>query len=236
MKAAPWIIAHRGASGLAPENTLASVQEALKIGARMIEIDIHTTKDGEIVVMHDADVSRTTNGVGLISQMTLEEIRSLDAGSWFGAKFSGEKVPTLDEVLRTVKGKADLCVEVKDANPRDVLRKLMRHNFIDHVILFDFDHDRAYEAKKIQPNLRTLLLGTTHASLSKIDPSLCDFVGSAYSKVDESLVKRVHDLGLQIFVYTVNEENQMKEAVELGVDALITNFPNRAFEVLHSVS
>ena len=106
-------IAHRGASGLAPENTLASVKRALEIGVDLVEIDIHLTADGHPVVIHDRMVERTTDGTGLISTMTLAQVKELDAGSWFGAEFRGEQIPTLEEVMLICRRKALVLVETK---------------------------------------------------------------------------------------------------------------------------
>jgi len=229
----PVVVAHRGASGIAPENTLSSIRRALEIGARMVEIDVHTTSDGEIVVMHDPDVSRTTDGSGLISGMSLAQMRRLDAGSWFGPEFRGEAVPTLDEALDLVGGSADLCIEVKSASPRQVIGKVLEHRYLEHAIIFDFNHPRLYEAKKLQPGVRALALGVSHDSLTSVDPGLCNAVGCPFSKVDGELVEKAHRLGLAVFVYTVNQADEMRRLAVLGVDAIITNLPQLALEVLH---
>jgi glycerophosphoryl diester phosphodiesterase len=107
------IIAHRGASGSAPENTLAAIELAIANKADMIEIDIHQTKDGKLVVIHDDKLDRTTTGKGKINELTLEEIKKHDAGSWFNTSFSNEKVPELKEVLELINGKCKLLIEIK---------------------------------------------------------------------------------------------------------------------------
>ena len=229
----PVVVAHRGASGIAPENTLSSIRRALELGATMVEVDVHTTIDGEIVVMHDPDVSRTTDGTGRISSMSLAQIRGLDAGSWFGPAFRGEVVPTLDEALDLVSGRADLCIELKNAGPRQVIGKVLEHSYVEHVIIFDFNHPRLYEAKRLRPEVKALALGVSHDNLASVDAGLCNAVGCAFSKVDRELVDEAHRLGLAVFVYTVNQADGMIGLAELGVDGIITNFPQLALEILH---
>jgi glycerophosphoryl diester phosphodiesterase len=226
------VIAHRGASGTFPENTLGSIEGAIRIGAKMIEIDVRTTGDGEIVVMHDSDVSRTTDGTGRVSDLRLEDIRRLDAGKWFGKEFAGEKVPLLGEVLDAVGGKAGLCIEIKEADPARVIDEVIERDMLEDVIIFDFDHPRLYVAKSKLPELRTLALGVTTESMDRIEVEYVDAVGSPFTRTDKKLVDSIHDLDLDIFVYTVNDSNQMESLIELGVDAIITNFPGRALGLL----
>lgn len=232
MKNRPLVIAHRGASGSAPENTLASVRKAIEIGSDMVEIDVHTTLDGRIVVMHDGDVGRTTGGKGLISQLNLDYIKELDAGSWFGPAFAREGVPTLREVLRLANGRTGLCVEIKSANPTDVLALVRTHGSLDRTILFDFNHDRLYEAKDHEPGVRTLALGVNHDNLDALSHDLLHAVGCAESATDAALVDRVHGLGIRIFVYTVNDNAGMLRLIKWGVDGIITNEPERCLRVL----
>ncbi|MDH7569578.1 MAG: glycerophosphodiester phosphodiesterase family protein, partial [Armatimonadota bacterium] len=121
----PVIVAHRGASGAAPENTLAAFRRALELGVPMLELDVHRSADGTIVVLHDATVDRTTDGSGAVAQMTLNEIRRLDAGVKKGPQFAGERIPTLAEVCALARGRAFLFVEVKaEGIADDVLRVL----------------------------------------------------------------------------------------------------------------
>lgn len=111
------VIAHRGFSGQAPENTLASFQKAVELGSDMIELDVRFSKDGQVVVIHDDTIDRTTNGRGKVADYTLKELKQFDAGSWFAPQFSGERIPTLKEVLELVKGKVLVNIEIKDESP-----------------------------------------------------------------------------------------------------------------------
>jgi glycerophosphoryl diester phosphodiesterase len=121
----PELTAHRGNSGLAPENTLAAFGKALETAAQWIELDAHRSADGEVVVMHDATVGRTTNGHGAIAELTLAELKKLDAGSWFGPEFVGEPVPTLAEVVALVGSRIRLNVEVKSSADPESSRKVV---------------------------------------------------------------------------------------------------------------
>ena len=221
----PNVVAHRGASSLAPENTLSSVRKALEIGAKMIEVDVHTTLDGEIVVMHDADVSRTTNGSGVISEMSYSRIAQLDAGSWFGPEFRGEGVPALDEVLSTVRGRSVLCIEIKRAYPKEVLEKVLKHGLLDDVVIFDFDHQRLRELRSEEADVCTLALGVDSASLTNIEREGFDALGASFSKANEELVERAHEIGMAVFVYTVDDVDRMRRLIEIGVDGIISNKP-----------
>ncbi len=228
----PAVVAHRGSSGTAPENTLSAVRQALSSGAVMCEVDVHTTRDGQLVIMHDPDVSRTTNGEGLISEMDLAEIRRLDAGSWFADEFAGEPVPTLEEVIAALGGSMGICIEVKNADPSQVLDRVLSRGFLPRTIMFDFNHDRLYAARTLEAGLKTLALGVQEANISALRTDLLDAAGAPYSRTSPELVDSVHDMDLALFVYTVNQEDQMRQLAEWGVDAIITNFPRVCVRVV----
>lgn len=233
--APPRVIAHRGASGTRPENTLSSVEAALEMGVEMVEIDVRTTLDGELVVIHDADVGRTTNGEGPVSGMELGEIHRLDAGTWFGEAFRGERIPMLGEVLDAVRERAILCIEVKDAQPSQVLHEVERRDMLEDVILFDFNHPRLHEAKLLKPGVMALALGVTGESVGDVRTDLVDAIGVSFSGTGESLVRRAHELGIAVFVYTVNDPGEMSRLVGIGVDAIITNYPGKALELVEKL-
>lgn len=155
------IVAHRGGAALAPENTMSAFNNAYKLGARAVELDIHPSKDGELIVMHDPTVDRTTNGHGAIRDMTLEQLRQLDAGSKFSPLYVGEKIPVLKEVLDSARGKATVFVEVKEGKrPADFEDRLL--NCIgdqqDGVLVMSFDKEFIHHLEKRVPNLRTGVL------------------------------------------------------------------------------
>jgi glycerophosphoryl diester phosphodiesterase len=231
----PAVVAHRGSSGTAPENTLSAVRQAISSGAVMCEVDVHTTRDGQIVVMHDSDVSRTTDGRGLIAEMDLAEIRRLDAGSWFKDDFAGEGVPTLGQVMDALGQSMDICIEVKNADPSQVLDCVLSRGFLSKSIMFDFNHDRLYAARNLESGLRTLALGVREANLVALKTDLLDAAGAAYSHTSPELVDSVHDMDLALFVYTANHEDQMRQLAEWGVDAIITNFPRICVSVVEGM-
>ncbi len=226
------IVAHRGASTLAPENTMSSIEAALKLDVDMIEVDVRTTWEGEIVLMHDSDVSRTTDGSGLVSELTIQDLASLDAGSWFSPRFLNEEIPTLDQALEAVRGTCGLCIEVKDAAPSEVLARVQTHQCLEQVVIFDFNHERLYEMREISPEIQTLALGVTRENLGDLNTDIFDAIGSHKSQVCSPLVDSAHELGLEVFVYTVDDGVKAREMISMGADAIITNDPQKIMKTL----
>ena len=152
------VIAHRGASYYAPENTFAAFDLALQLGVRHIEVDVHSTSDGHIVVIHDDTVDRTTNGSGLVTRHTLGSLRGLDAGSWFGAEFEGEIIPLFDEVLARYKGRLHIHTEIKGHSPylsqqtADLIRK---YSMEKQVTVTSFQQTQLEEIRAYAPELPT---------------------------------------------------------------------------------
>ncbi|MGH7411421.1 MAG: glycerophosphodiester phosphodiesterase family protein, partial [Candidatus Methylomirabilis sp.] len=153
-------IAHRGASALAPENTMAAFEKAIELGADVIELDLHLTRDGELVVIHDDTLDRTTDGRGPVHGRSLEEIRRLDAGRWFGQAFAGERIPTLSEVLDRFAGKIPLALEVKAGSAffpgieERLVSALRHHSAVEQTAVASFDHFALKRLKEIEPTLR----------------------------------------------------------------------------------
>lgn len=146
------VVGHRGTKLFAPENTIAAQNKAIEMGARAIEMDVRMTADGEFVIMHDASVDRTTDGRGLVSQMTLAEIKKLDAGSWFGPEFAGERVPTLREALRNIKGRAAVDIDFKSGpdNSAELITQILdEEGFDDGSLVTIFV--RAWHYRKMKP-------------------------------------------------------------------------------------
>lgn len=227
---APLVIAHRGASGSAPENTMAAFQRAVAAKADMIELDVQRTKDGQVVVIHDHTLKRTTNGTGEVRQYTLEELRQFDAGSWYGAEFAGERIPTLAEVLRAIKGKCGINIEIKNLPYRDpgvesaVLAVLRETEFpLDQVIISSFDHRCLVRVAELEPNVRVAaLFAHNPASLAGIDtPVLHPY----YPVVDAEFMSWAK--GRMVNVWTVDAPEKWQALIALGVDGIITNHPDR---------
>jgi glycerophosphoryl diester phosphodiesterase len=222
------VVAHRGASGVAPENTLLAFQIAHDIGADMIELDVQQTEDGELVCIHDFKVDRTTNGSGAVAEMSFHEIRELDAGQ-------GQRIPTLAEVLDFCRGKLKVVIELKVTDiEKEILSLVHKRGMLSEIMLCSFLHGTLIEARSLNVDVTTAVL------VSKIKEGIVDYVlemesnalNPDFNHVTPSLVSELHRNELQIFPWTVNDSATMAELYNTSIDGLITNFPDRALEVL----
>lgn len=233
-------IAHRGASGYAPENTMAAFDKALEMKADYIEIDVQLSKDGEVVLMHDAMVDRTTDGSGRIDAFTLEELRQLDAGNWFGPQFAGEQIPTLEEVLDAYRGKIGILIEIKNASQHPGIEEkiagALEERNMDKpnngkIIVQSFDHGSIARFNALLPNVDTGVLvgydaeGISDAQLAQFS-TYADYVNPNHQMVDAGLVSRIHDYGMQIAPYTINDQSRINELMDYGVDGIISDYPD----------
>jgi len=222
------IIAHRGASAYEPENTLRAIREAIALGCDFIEVDVRKSSDGALVVIHDEKVDRTTDGKGYVHEMTLKELKSLNIKRGREV-ITGERIPTLDEVAELIKGKVGLIVEVKVGGiEEDVIKSLERYGIEEDVIITSFNHVIVKRVKDLKPGIKAGVI----VSCRPINPSRlaidadADTFLSRYDQVDGELVKDLHDAGLRVFAWTVDEPRLFKELVELGVDGIVTNKPD----------
>lgn len=226
----PAIIAHRGAAGRAPENTLAGVEAGLMSGSQFIEIDVQRTVDGVLVLMHDATVDRTTDGAGRVSEMSYQEIARLDAGSWYSDGFAGEKVPRLDEVFELVSGwSGTLVVELKypDNYPgiaADLAEMFDRFSETS-VSVVSFDHDWLPELRRHAPLVPLARLWVYPTDLSRPDGIVR--IGVFWPSViaDPSLVRRARASGMETWVYTADHPALKWFLTWQGVDGITTNYP-----------
>jgi len=223
----PFISAHRGFSAKAPENTLAALDAAWRAGATVAEIDVQLTRDGHVILMHDRSIDRTTNGSGLVKDLSLAEIKALDAGGWFHARFSGERVPSLEEVLQWSRGRLGLLVELKNFPYRDLplvdktIEVVEAHDAEDFVVLGGFDHpvladlhrrhpewplEMMYQARLADPVGAARAAGATLISL---EPEFCL----------EADVRKMHAAGLSVLTTLLGPEHA-PELVRWGVDFL----------------
>ncbi|HET7152614.1 MAG TPA: glycerophosphodiester phosphodiesterase family protein [Candidatus Kapabacteria bacterium] len=228
------IVAHRGDSGHAPENTLAAFRSAIECGADMIELDIQRTKDDKLVVFHDATLRRTTNGRGYIARKTYAQLKDLDAGSWFDKKFAGEKIPLLDEVLDLVRRKIYVDIEIKPTAVRGatvplLLAALRRHAIEPYVLISSFHHGVLKRIKKIAPHLSTAIIQNPHRSFRSPVPSArragADAIVCSIHQVSRKRSEDARAHGMPICVYTVNTPRAVNKALRCHVSALVTNFP-----------
>ncbi|MBE7637253.1 glycerophosphoryl diester phosphodiesterase [Sneathiella sp. P13V-1] len=236
----PRVISHRGACGHAPENTLASFKAAADLGAKSIEIDGMVTADNQVVICHDSSVNRCTNGQGAVLLKTLEEVRALDAGSKFDPKFEGEKIPTLQELIDAlVEFNMSVNFEIKPTAGWQVETTLkiiedLNKSLPDTVpLLFSSFNIEALEvAYKHAPEIERGYL--TEAVPVDWERRL-KAVGAAslhchHSFATTELIKAVQDAGIRFLVYTVNNPEDGKRLLDWGVDAIITDYPDRMFE------
>ena len=231
-------IAHRGASGYAPENTFAAFRRAIALGAGFIETDLQLSRDARLVAIHDATVNRTTNGQGAVHDMTLAELRRLDAGSWFGSEFAGERIPTIEEILEFAnKHDAVFYLEMKPSGSfggeHALISALRDSREIARTVVISFDPAILAAVRKIEPTLMTGLLFEGHIP-SPVDKAI--EIGARQLAVRGDLVTprllkeaRGHDL--QVVCWTVNHPGHMRLLVQAGVDGIISDYPDRLLEL-----
>ncbi len=232
--------AHRGASAYAPENTLAAFLLAAKLGADGIELDVHLTKDKKVVVCHDSDIKRTSNGEGLIEEMTYEELCAYDFGypAVFGKRFEGERIPLLEEVYRAILPyKLIVNVELKSTSAgieKAVLQVEEDCGATGAVIYSSFVHTYLSELKALKPEVPVAPLYGENAEFVALGKGLnATALHPAYSGVlaDNEYVQKAHQAGLRVHPYTPNANDTLIALTEMGVDAVITNYPDRAIEI-----
>ncbi len=236
----PRIVAHRGNSSVAPENTLAAIKSAIAVGADSVEIDVHATKDGEIIVMHDDTVNRTTNGTGSISRMTLEEIRELDAGSKKSTRYKGEQVPTLREVLLETKGKANLIIELKQVGIEEKVINLVNELGMENeVAIISFYAEAVRKVTQIAPEIpAAILIGSAanHYEIERIAKAAnTKILDLNYSLITKTTAAYFLDRGYALWAWTVDNTKTMEQLKEKGVTVITTNVPAQAISTLRSV-
>lgn len=216
-------VGHRGAAGHAPENTLAAIERGIESGADFVEIDVQRTSDGGLVLMHDKFVDRTTNGTGKLSEMSLEEVRRLDAGN-------GQRVPLLREALEVVANRTGIVVEcITPGIGPEVYREVMDFGFGTPVIFASFLHKeiRAIRALDRRAMTMALLEAVPIVQTAFALNSEATHAGIALDSMTSEFGDSLHHAGFKIFVYTADTSQQIHLAKELGVDGIISNFPER---------
>ncbi len=237
------VIGHRGAMGQAPENTMVSFKKGLELGADLLELDIHLSLDRELVVIHDATVERTTAGKGRVAGMDLQELKALDAGSWFGPEHSGARIPTLREVLDWARDRTHLVIEIKGdplpgAGIEEALIGLLKEfALIEKVMAISFHHGTVKRIKEIEPALKTgiLFTGGLIDSVGAARAASADSLRPSRNYWSRELVELAHEAGLTASTWTVNDAEIMKRLVEIGIDSIVTNYPDRLRAHLNSI-
>ncbi|EQB35167.1 hypothetical protein M948_18890 [Virgibacillus sp. CM-4] len=236
-------IAHRGASGHAPENTMAAFHKAFWMKADYIEVDVQMSKDGELVIIHDTTLDRTTDGSGLVSEHTLEEMKQLDAGSWFSNEYAGEKIPTLEEVLDEFRGKIGILIELKSPELYPGIEEKVAEALKDRnmdkprnnkIIIQSFNHDSVIKTKSLLPRVPLgVLAGMSWQDVTDEEieefATYADYFNPNQNILNPELVERIHDKKLKIWPYTVREQEQADRLLKLGVDGIITDFPEYVY-------
>lgn len=231
------IIGHRGANKIAPENTLKSFRKAIELGADYVEFDVHLSKDDHIVIMHDKNTMRTTGHEGIISEMTLTELKELDCGE-------GERVPTLRELIDLAKGKIKLQCEIKAEGMASRVVDLLRDaSLTETSIISSFDHEELLKVQELEPKLKIGALEPTGTGwvtdwilkkkmVSNAVENGFDAIHPFYKLVTQKLVDYAHDNNIMVNPWTVDSLNAMKTLFNYGVDGLITNDIKKAKKVL----
>jgi glycerophosphoryl diester phosphodiesterase len=228
------LIAHRGASGHAPENTLAAFKKAVTLGATFIETDLQLTRDARLVAIHDETVNRTTNGKGAVHDMTLAELRRLDAGSWFGSEFAGERLPTLEEVLDFAK-KFDVIfyLEMKSVgtfgSEHALIGGLRASGEIARTIVISFDSAILANVRKIEPTLMTGLLydGNIEEPIARALEVGARQLAIRSDLVNPELLIAARAKDLQVVCWTVNHSAHMRLLMDAGIDGIMSDYPDR---------
>ncbi|MGQ9515192.1 MAG: glycerophosphodiester phosphodiesterase [Thermoproteota archaeon] len=230
------LVGHRGAPNLAPENTIPSFLKAIEVGVDTIELDVRTTKDGEIVVIHDDSVDRTTNGSGLVRELFLEEIKKLDAGSWFDASFKGTKIPTLEEALASIDGRVMTRVELKDDGIEGMVASIIKNlGVANKVQIASFELRRARMMKEICPSVSTVFISTKFTKeilLSSIEGCV-NTLAVLIDRFSDKDIFETHIHGLTFDVWPVDDESSARRLVASGVDSITSN---RASEIKNSIA
>jgi glycerophosphoryl diester phosphodiesterase len=232
----PVIVAHRGSSGVAPENTIAAFRRAVEDRADMIEFDVRLSSDAELVVIHDRTLRRTARGRGAVRSMVLASLKTYDAGAWFSEEFSGEKIPTLQEVFDILPSTMPLDIEVKTDGDRrrailltsNLVACIGRNHAYQRVIVTSFDHRFLRHMHITAPRVTIGALvfpGTRRRPEAYVRRLGARWLVYAQRQVNRRVVERAHRSGLHVGCYTVNTERDYRRIVRSGVDAIITNYP-----------
>ena len=214
-------IGHRGARAYEPENTLRSFKKALEIGVDAVEFDVRKTKDDQLVVIHDANVKRTTDGTGLVSELTLEEIKGFSADK-------GEKIPTLKEALDFLDKKVKIVIELKEAGVEEKVLEAVRENGVQkNVVVVSFIEEALQKVRDLDEDVETGLIYVKHKNPVKAALDLgASYLLPLYRFTHTVNVKKAHDNGLKIIVWTINKPEEVEEYAKKGVDGIASDKPD----------
>lgn len=240
------IAAHRGASAIAPENTLSAILAALDAGANIIEIDVQTSKDGSVMVFHDEELDRTTDGSGFIAELDYDRLRRLDAGAYFDEKFKGEKIPSLAEAVDLIRDKAYLAIEIKDSDDgrgdekiRNALEVLRREDYLYKTLFASFNHDLLVKIKSEDASLATaaVKLPCDARLPSEIRAAtLCDAFICSIDEISPEIDADAKSSGVFIGVYSIDNEKDFERVSQYEIKAYGSNNPLKLVEILKNAN
>jgi glycerophosphoryl diester phosphodiesterase len=238
----PIMIAHRGASGYAPENTPAAFHKAVELGCQMIELDVRLSADQVPVVLHDNTIARTAGDPRRVDQLTAAQLQQLDAGGWFAPEFAGERIPTLAEALTLIPDTVVINIEIKPAGPgqnqliaEQVLAVIEAHRAESRVLCSSFSHKVlwALRRRSLKLPLGYLVEGRLYAEhFTEVKALGAQAVILQAQATTPAVVRQAHAYRVKVFPYTVNRPLQMRQLLRRGVDGLLTNYPDRLARVI----
>ena len=237
------VISHRGANRYAPQNTLPAFKKGFELGADGFETDVHITKDGKIVLCHNYTIDETSDGCGEVAKKTLADLKEYDFGKYFSEKFRGTEIPTIDEFLSFVKTTDISVLNIEIKSPKEegtpivseTIKAVKEYGLFDKLLISSFDPKILMEAKRIDKNCKTGFLyapnSPTLLQMGWKPLKFCKEIGADavhphFSFVTKAYVKKAHEMGLMVNPWTVNSEKQIDKMIELGVDGIITDFPD----------
>jgi glycerophosphoryl diester phosphodiesterase len=235
------VIAHRGGAGIAPENTLASIKNAITLNVDYVEIDIQLTKDSIPVVIHDATVNRTTNGIGKVRNYTFNELSLLDAGVKFSKKFKGERIPSFSEIIKITKDKMPLIVEIKDVEAKyKIVEEIKKNKLENQITIVSFYTSIVKSIKEKFNEIQVGNLVSVKYCSKKIYEKIVDetlnfsgkFILVNYSAYSKTLLELAHRKNISVFIWTVNDVKLMKKFINEEVDGIATDYPNLLKKIL----
>jgi glycerophosphoryl diester phosphodiesterase len=240
---APWVIAHRGASGHAPENTLAAFERAVELGAGFVETDLHLTRDAHFVAIHDLTLERTTNGTGPVREHTLAQLRDLEAGLWYDRKYMGERIPTIEEILAFARRHdiviyLELKYEAAWGMHHALVGALRDPQDAARTVVISFDPSTLASLRRLDATIMTgLLVEEKNAEVVKaaIDVGARQLCLRS-TLVTRELVDEAHRSDLHVATWTVNDPEEMRNLMAAGVDGVMTDFPDRLRTVINSAT
>jgi len=226
------VVAHRGFSSKFPENTILSFQKAVEIKADAIELDVREIKNGEIVIMHDEKVDRTTDGTGYIEEMTYREVRKLDAGKWKG-NFKNVKVPSLKEVFGKIGNKITYFIEIKKATIPTILKIIDDFKIYENVIICSFHIEYLLESKKLSPEIPVALITSFFPeNLSYLIKNGISMVNILHTEMNDERFTQLIKRGILTTVWTVDKKEDMKKYLNMEIPVITTNCPDILLKIL----